>query len=177
MMPWQPSGLGRHARQRRVGDALLGASVLVDVSNSPSLRDAAVVEFFETSTRNLLDAEVAAGVGRHVALLVVGIQLLSASGYFRAKIAREKLITTSSIPYSIVHAAQFFEFVNSIAQAATDGGTIRLGVGDHGIPSLEVGGGHVIPWGRSRNSLPVGGDDDPPSQAPAQPASPDRPPN
>jgi uncharacterized protein YbjT (DUF2867 family) len=109
-----------------LAEAVEGASVVVDVSNSPSFEDAAVLEFFETSTRNLLAAEMAAGVGHHVALSVVGTQRLAASGYFRAKIAQENLITSSPIPYSIVHATQFFEFVNSIAQAATDGDTVRL---------------------------------------------------
>jgi uncharacterized protein YbjT (DUF2867 family) len=106
--------------------ALDGAAVVVDVSNSPSLEDAAVMEFFETSTRNVLAAEAAAGVGHHVALSVVGTARLSESGYFRAKIAQEALIRDSSIPYSIVHATQFFEFVKSIAAAATDGNTVRL---------------------------------------------------
>ena len=110
-----------------LAEALEGARVVVDVSNSPSFEDAAVLEFFETSTRNLLAAEeAAAGVGHHVALSVVGTERLSESGYFRAKIAQEKLIKGSSIPYSIVHATQFFEFIKSIAQAATDGNTVRL---------------------------------------------------
>jgi uncharacterized protein YbjT (DUF2867 family) len=109
-----------------LADVVQGASVVVDVSNSPSFEDTAVLEFFETSTRNLLDAEAAGGVGHHVALSVVGTQRLDASGYFRAKIAQEKLISDSSIPYSIVHATQFFEFVKSIADAATDGDTVRL---------------------------------------------------
>jgi uncharacterized protein YbjT (DUF2867 family) len=107
-------------------DALSGADVVVDVSNSPSFEDAAVLNFFQTSTKNLLDAEVAAGVRHHVALSVVGTERLQESGYFRAKIAQEKLIRESSIPYSIVHATQFFEFVKSIADAATDGNTVRL---------------------------------------------------
>jgi uncharacterized protein YbjT (DUF2867 family) len=109
-----------------LADALAGASVVIDVSNSPSFEDAAVSEFFETSTRNLLAAEAAAGVGHHVALSVVGTERLPASGYFRAKIAQEKLIANSSVPYSIVHATQFFEFVRSIADAATDGDTVRM---------------------------------------------------
>jgi len=109
-----------------LAEVLLGASVVVDVSNSPSFEDAAVLNFFETSTRNLLAAEAAAGVGHHVALSVVGTERLTESGYFRAKIAQEKLIKSSSIPYSIVHATQFFEFVKSIADAATDGSTVRL---------------------------------------------------
>lgn len=107
-------------------DALAGASVAVDVSNSPSFEDAAVLEFFDTSTRNLLAAEAAAGVRHHVALSVVGTERLTESGYFRAKIAQEQLIKDASIPYSIVRATQFFEFMNSIADAATDGTTVRL---------------------------------------------------
>jgi len=109
-----------------LAEVLEGASVVVDVSNSPSFEDAAVMEFFTTSTRNLLTYGAAAGVGHHVALSVVGTERLSASGYFRAKIAQEKLIKESSIPFSIVHATQFFEFVTSIADAATDGNTVRL---------------------------------------------------
>jgi uncharacterized protein YbjT (DUF2867 family) len=107
-------------------DVLKGADVVDDVSNSPSFEDAAVMEFFETSTRNLLAAEARAGVGHHVALSVVGTERLPESGYFRAKVAQEKLISGSSIPYSLVHATQFFEFVTSIAAAATDGTTVRL---------------------------------------------------
>lgn len=103
-----------------------GASVVVDVSNSPSFEDTAVMEFFKTSTRNLLNYEAAAGVGHHVALSVVGTERLSESGYFRAKMAQEKLIKESPIPYSIVRATQFFEFVRSIADAATGGNTVRL---------------------------------------------------
>jgi uncharacterized protein YbjT (DUF2867 family) len=109
-----------------LADALRGASAVVDVSNSPSFEDAAALAFFETSTRNLLAAEAEAGVGHHVALSVVGTERLSQSGYFRAKLAQEKLIKASSIPYSIVHATQFFEFVTSIAAAATDGNRVRL---------------------------------------------------
>jgi uncharacterized protein YbjT (DUF2867 family) len=109
-----------------LAEVLEGAAVVVDVSNSPSFEDAAVMEFFETSTGNLLAAEAAAGVGHHVALSVVGTERLSESGYFRAKIAQERLIRDSSIPYSIVHATQFFEFIKSIAAAATDGDTVRL---------------------------------------------------
>jgi uncharacterized protein YbjT (DUF2867 family) len=109
-----------------LADALDGATAVVDVSNSPSFEDAAVMEFFETSTRNLLAAEAAAGVGHHVALSVVGTERLSESGYFRAKIAQEQLIRNSSIPYSIVHATQFFEFVGRIADGATEGDTVRL---------------------------------------------------
>ena len=109
-----------------LADALEGASVVADVSNAPSFEDAAVLRFFETSTRHLLAAESAAGVGHHVALSVVGTERLSDSGYFRAKIVQEKLIEDSSIPYSIVHATQFFEFINRIADTATSGNTVRL---------------------------------------------------
>src|SRR4029453_17818560 len=107
-------------------EALRGPSVVVDVSNSPSLEGAAAMTFFETSTRNLLAAEEEAGVRHHVALSVVGTERLSESGYFRAKIAQERLIKGSAIPYSIVHATQFYEFVKSIAAAATDGDRVRL---------------------------------------------------
>ena len=109
-----------------LAEVLEGASVVVDVSNSPSFADAAVMEFFKTSTGNLLTYEAAAGVGHHVALSVVGSDRLPDSGYLRAKIAQEKLIKESSIPYSIVRATQFFEFVKSIADSATDGNTVRL---------------------------------------------------
>ncbi len=109
-----------------VADAVRGASVVVDVSNSPSLEGPAALTFFETSTRNLLAAEAEAGVGHHVALSVVGTERLSESGYLLAKGAQEKLIKGSSVPYSIVHATQFFEFIKSIAAAATDGNTVRL---------------------------------------------------
>jgi uncharacterized protein YbjT (DUF2867 family) len=109
-----------------LADVLQGADTVVDVSNSPSFEDAAVLDFFTTSTRNQLAAEKEAGVGHHVALSVVGTERLAESGYFRAKIAQEKLIKESGVPYSIVHATQFFEFVKSIAQAATDGNTVRL---------------------------------------------------
>jgi uncharacterized protein YbjT (DUF2867 family) len=106
--------------------AVEGASVVTDVSNSRSFDDAAVLEFFETSTRNLLAAESAAGVGHHVALSVVGTERLPDSGYLRAKLAQEKLIEDSPIPFSIVHATQFFEFVGRIADEATTGTTVRL---------------------------------------------------
>ncbi len=109
-----------------LAEAMEGASVVVDVSNSPSFEYQAALEFFQTSTRNLQAAETAAGVRHHVALSVVGTDRLPESGYFRAKIAQEALIKASSIPYSIVHATQFFEFVKSIADAATDGNTVRL---------------------------------------------------
>ena len=107
-------------------EVLEDASVVVDVSNAPSWEDTAVMNFFETSTRNLLAREEAAGVRHHVALSVVGTDRLLASGYFRAKIAQENLIEESSVPYSIVRATQFFEFVQGIADFSTDGNKVRL---------------------------------------------------
>jgi uncharacterized protein YbjT (DUF2867 family) len=109
-----------------LAEAMKGASVVVDVTNSPSWEDAAVMKFFETSTRNLLTYEAAAGVGHHVALSVVGTERLLASGFFRAKMAQENLIKGSSIPYTIVRATQFFEFVKGIADFSTDGNKVRL---------------------------------------------------
>ncbi len=109
-----------------LAEVLEGASVVVDVSNSPSFADAAVMEFFKTSTGNLLTYEEAAGVGHHVALSIVGCDSLPDSGYMRAKIAQEKLIKESSIPYSIVRATQFFEFVTRIADSFTEGNTARV---------------------------------------------------
>ena len=115
-----------------LAEALAGAQVVIDVANSPSFEDKPALEFFETSGRNLLAAEKTAGVRHHVALSVVGTDRLlgsgpgSLSGYFRAKMAQENLIKASGIPFTIVHATQFFEFVKNIAQSATDGLTIRL---------------------------------------------------
>ncbi len=109
-----------------LAEALSGAEIVVDVSNSPSFEDAAVLNFFKTSTRNLLAAEAAEGVRHHVALSVVGTERLSESGYFRAKIAQEQLIKAGPIPYSIVHATQFFEFVKSIADVATTDNVVKL---------------------------------------------------
>jgi uncharacterized protein YbjT (DUF2867 family) len=109
-----------------LAEALKGASVVVDVSNSPDWDDAAVLKFFETSTRNLLSYEAAVGVKHHVALSVVGTDQLAESGYFRAKIAQEKLIKESSIPHSIVHATQFFEFLKGLADISMDGGRVHL---------------------------------------------------
>jgi uncharacterized protein YbjT (DUF2867 family) len=106
--------------------ALAGAQVVVDVANAPDWEDNAVLAFFETSGRNLLAAEAAAGVGHHVALSVVGTDRLLASGYFRAKMAQENLIKASPIPYTIVRATQFYEFVGGIAQFATEGQTVRV---------------------------------------------------
>lgn len=106
--------------------ALEGAEVVVDVTNSLSFDDAAVLHFFETSTRNLLRAAADAGVGHHVALSVVGADRLPDSGYMRAKVAQEALIRSATVPYTIVRATQFFEFLGAIAGASTDGGTVRL---------------------------------------------------
>lgn len=107
-------------------DALKGADVVVDVSNSPSFEDQAVLDFFERSTANLLAAEAAEGIKHHVALSVVGTQRLAGKGYFKAKEVQESIIRGSSIPYSIVHATQFYEFLKAIAELATDGDTVRL---------------------------------------------------
>ena len=109
-----------------LAEALKDAQAVVDVSNAPSWEDKAVLEFFETSSRNLLAAEAAAGVKHHVALSVVGTDRLLASGYFRAKMAQEERIKASRIPYTIVRATQFFEFVGSIAQFATEGAIVRV---------------------------------------------------
>lgn len=109
-----------------LAEALAGAQVVVDVANSPSFEDRAVLEFFETSGRNLLAAEATAGVRHHVALSVVGTERLQASGYFRAKLAQEALIKASRVPYTLVHATQFMEFLGGIAQAGTEGQTVRL---------------------------------------------------
>lgn len=109
-----------------LAEVLVGASVVVDVSNSPSFEEAAVMQFFTTSTRNLLDSAAAAGVTHYVALSVVGTERIADSPYLRAKHAQEALIRNGGIPYSIVHATQFFEFVTRIADEATDGTTVRL---------------------------------------------------
>ncbi|MFC5266574.1 SDR family oxidoreductase [Kribbella qitaiheensis] len=109
-----------------LAEVLTGASVLIDVSNSPSFETKAVMEFFETSTRNLLAAEAEAGVGHHVALSVVGTGRLPDSGYLEAKAAQEALIAKSSMPYSIVEATQFYEFVGRIADSATEDGVIKV---------------------------------------------------
>ncbi|MEU8542002.1 SDR family oxidoreductase [Streptomyces sp. NPDC048717] len=137
-----------------LAEALEGASVVVDVSNSPSFADDAVMDFFRTSTANLLSAGADAGVTHHVALSVVGTERLQESGYFRAKQAQEELIGASGLPYSIVHATQFFEFVQGIADSATDGGSVRL-------PSARVqplySGDVVDAVGRTAVGSPVGG--------------------
>ncbi|GEP05233.1 SDR family oxidoreductase [Methylobacterium oxalidis] len=109
-----------------LGRALAGAEIVVDVANSPSFADAAVLDFFERASRNLLAAGAEAGIRHHVALSVVGTERLLASGYFRAKMAQETLIRAGSIPYTIVRATQFFEFLGGIAQSSAEGRTVRL---------------------------------------------------
>jgi uncharacterized protein YbjT (DUF2867 family) len=109
-----------------LAEALRGAEVVVDVANSPSFEDKVAMEFFQTAGKNLTAAEVAAGIKHHVALSVVGTERLQASGYFRAKLAQEAKIKSSPIPYTIVHATQFFEFLRAIAQSGTEGNTVRL---------------------------------------------------
>jgi uncharacterized protein YbjT (DUF2867 family) len=109
-----------------LAEALKGARVVVDVSNSPSFEDRAVLTFFETSCRHLLPAEAAAGVRHHVALSVVGADRMPDSGYMRAKIAQEKLVKAAKVPYTILRATQFFEFIGRIADGSTDGNTVRL---------------------------------------------------
>lgn len=106
--------------------ALAGAEVVVDLANSPSFEDAAVLEFFQTSGRNLLRAEVDAGVGHHVALTIVGADRVPESGYMRAKLAQEELIEAAGQPYTIVRSTQFFEFLRAIADSATEGDTVRV---------------------------------------------------
>lgn len=106
--------------------AMAGTDVVVDLANSPSFEDAAVLDFFQTAGRNVLGAEARAGVGHHLALSVVGTEKLSASGYFRGKIAQERMIRESGIPYTIIHSTQFYEFLPGIIQAGTEGETVRL---------------------------------------------------
>ena len=112
-----------------VKEAVAGAQVVVDLANSPSFEDKAVLEFFETSGRNLLAAEVAAGVRHHVALSIVGTDRTADNGYFRAKVAQEELIKASGIPYTVVRSTQFLEFMGGIAAAGADGNTVRLSPG------------------------------------------------
>ena len=109
-----------------LAEAFAGADVVIDVSNSPSFEDAAVMEFFTTSTTNVLAAEQVAGIRHHVIFSIVGADRLPGSGYLRAKVAQEKLIADSPVPYSIIRSTQFYEFVDSIADAATEGDTVRV---------------------------------------------------
>jgi uncharacterized protein YbjT (DUF2867 family) len=134
--------------------ALAGADVVVDVSNSPSFEDTAVMEFFTTSTRNILAAEQAAGVGHHVATSIVGADRLPDSGYLRAKVAQEQLIAAGPIPYTIVRSTQFYEFVDSIADAATEGDTVRLPAASIQPIAAEEAAGAV---GRIAAGPPVNG--------------------
>jgi uncharacterized protein YbjT (DUF2867 family) len=110
-------------------EAMAGAHVVIDLANSPSFEDKAVLEFFETSGRNLLAAEAAAGVRHHVALSIVGTDRMPDNGYFRAKVAQEKLIETSGIPYTIIRSTQFLEFLGGIAASGADGNIVRLSPG------------------------------------------------
>jgi uncharacterized protein YbjT (DUF2867 family) len=110
-------------------EAMAGAQVVIDLANSPSFEDEAVLKFFETSGRNLRAAEAAAGVRHHVALSIVGTDRTPENGYFRAKVAQEKLIETSGIPYTIIRSTQFMEFLGGIAAASTDGHVVRLAPG------------------------------------------------
>src|SRR5246127_1443600 len=112
-----------------VKEAVAGAQVVIDLTNSPSFEDKAVLEFIETSARNLLPAEAAAGVRHHVALSIVGIERTPENGYFRAKVAQEKLIEASGIPYTIIRSTQFMEFLGGIADEATKGNTVRVSPG------------------------------------------------
>jgi uncharacterized protein YbjT (DUF2867 family) len=126
VLPASPSSGVNAVTGEGLQAALLGAEVVVDVANSPSFEDAAVLEFFEQSGRNLSAAEKAAGVKHHVALSVVGTERMLASGYFRAKMAQEKLIKEAGVPYSILRATQFFEFIGAIAHSGAEGDVIRL---------------------------------------------------
>ena len=112
-----------------VKEVMVGTQVVIDLANSPSFEDEAVLEFFETSGRNLLGAEAAAGVRHHVALSIVGTDRTPDNGYFRAKVAQEKLIESSGIPYTVIRSTQFLEFLGSIAAASTDGNLVRLSPG------------------------------------------------
>ena len=126
VLPASPSSGVNTISGQGLKEALAGAAVVVDVANAPSWEDQAVMDFFETSGKNLMAAEKAAGVRHHVALSVVGTDRLQESGYFRAKLVQENLIKSSGIPYTIVRATQFFEFVGAIVQSGTDGETVRL---------------------------------------------------
>jgi uncharacterized protein YbjT (DUF2867 family) len=112
-----------------LGEAMAGAQAVIDVSNAPSSDAGAVLEFFETSSRNLLAADAAAGVRRHVALSIVGADRAPGQGYYRAKVAQENLIEASGLPYTIIRSTQFFEFLGAIADASTEGGVVRLPAG------------------------------------------------
>src|SRR5438128_9218553 len=112
-----------------IKEAVAGAQVVIDLANSPSFENKAVLEFFETSGRNLLAAETAAGVSHHVALSIVGTDRTPDNGYFRAKVAQEKLIVASGVPYTIIRATQFLEFLSGIAASSADGNVVKLSPG------------------------------------------------
>src|ERR1700694_2226392 len=133
-------------------EVMAGTQVVIDLANSPSFEDKAVLEFFETSGRNLHAAEAAAGVRHHVALSIVGTDRTPDNGYFRAKVAQEKLIETSGIPYTIIRSTQFLEFLGGIAASSTDGNMVRLSPGllppiAAGDVSAIVGGGGLAAAG------------------------------
>lgn len=137
-----------------LSEALRGADVVVDVTNSPSFEDQAVMDFFTTSTAHLIAAEKEAGVNHHVALSIVGVERPSDGGYFKAKAAQEELIRDSGLPYSIVHATQFFEFLGGIADSATDGDTVTLPpVSFQPVAADDV----VAAVGRTAVGVPVNG--------------------
>ena len=137
-----------------LAEVLQGASVVVDVSNSPSFEDEPAMNFFRTSTTNLLEAEAAAGVTHHVVLSVVGTERLHGNGYIRAKQTQEQLIASSGIPFSIVHATQFFEFMKAMADGATEGDTVRLApVRIQPVAADDV----AAALGRTALGTPVGG--------------------
>src|SRR3954468_16309951 len=125
-IPASPSSGVNTLTGEGLSESLVGADVVVDVSNSPSWADAEVMEFFDTSTRNLLAGEAAAGVGHHIALSVVGADRMLDSGYMRAKVNQEKLIEAGGVPYSIVRATQFFEFLGYLADSGAEGDAVRL---------------------------------------------------
>ena len=137
-----------------LADVLVGTDVVVDVSNSPSFETEAVLDFFTRSTTNLLATELDAGVGHHVALSIVGTDRLPDSGYFRAKVAQERLIRDSGMPYSIVHATQFFEFAAGIADGATQGDTVRL---SHALTQPMAGDDVATAVARTAVGPPVNG--------------------
>src|SRR3954468_9702764 len=112
-----------------IKEAVAGAQVVIDLANSPSFENKAVLDFFETSGRNLLAAEAAAGVGHHIALSIVGTDRTPDNGYFRAKVAQEKLIEAAGVPYTVIRATQFLEFLGGIAAYSADGNTVRLSPG------------------------------------------------
>ena len=122
-----------------LAQALTGAQVVVDLANAPSWEDKAVLEFFETSGRNLLAAEAAAGVRHHIALSIVGTDRTADNGYFRAKVAQEKLIEASGIPYTIIRSTQFMDFLSGIAASAADGSTVRISPGLFQPIAAEIG--------------------------------------